>query len=362
LAYRAPENIIVDNGKTYRAKTLTGGRAILKLSPEEISQIQSRLTTCQLFGIKEHFARVRNHHGKDIEREFQRLHRGYCRWFFTYFGVDVTRHPDIYNKIQIMQEKEKLFPTIEQVRVSFDKYLREEHNVYTYQSGENKGKNPITLWNDGYAEYAAKKESHSQQSLMFMCSRMTEPKTIRGNGILDEKTNTYYWHDKFGAMLGEKVYLRIPPNNGSSNIVPQVFCYGENDNFICEATALKRIPKLIDFKTETEREKLVSSLKRVDSTNREIAKHKKDFKPDMTEKLAETAHARIAATRKKLAETRGLDTSEKIIENGFVALNRFDVDIAAAKKQEQEGTKLPAVAVGQDFIPPQEKWRELKRY
>jgi hypothetical protein len=370
LKYRAPKNIIIDNGKPYRSKAFSGGRrpsvgrrsaGRFNFSEEERAEINYKMSAAGQSGINVQFTIPYNHKGKDVEREHERLHRGFDRWFTTYMGVNVERKPDGYREIQKKGEKKaKYFPTLEEFKTAFEEYLAQEHNVYVYKSGENAGKNPITLWNEGYGEYAAQKPACTQESLLLMCSRTTQARTIRGNGIYDAKTNTYYWHDKFAALIGEKAYLRVPPTfqgkvDDAGGSAPKVFCYDEKDRFICEAAAIERIAKLIDFGLESEKRKLAAAIKRTNTLNKEIAAQRKKSELDRA-----AAHARIAATRRKMAEIAGLDTAEKAVEANAVKISKYDLDAAEAKRQEQEGTKLPAVAVGQDFIP--EKKRELKRF
>jgi len=330
--YRAPEKIIIDNGKTYRSKTFSGGRGI-KLEESGEEELKRSINTCARLGIDVRFTTPYNHHGKDIEREFSRLHRGFCRWLLTYFGVDVSRHPDVFNDIQKIQDKEKFMPTIEQVKQLFSDYLEKQHDLYVYKSGENKGKNPLTLWNAGYSEYASEHFAFTERSLILLCSRITDVRTIRGNGILDRRTNTYYWNERFVSMLGKKVYLRVPPDNND-----RVYIYDESDAFVCCAGAVERIAKITD-----DREKLSNSISRVKTVNKEISKHKNDFKN--TQIPPETAFERISASRKAAALLKGLDVEEVKIETNTVYTNDADKDVAQAKAQEDEGTaRLPEVS------------------
>jgi hypothetical protein len=368
-AYSSPKNITIDNGKTYRSKAFAGGRPNMRLSPEEILQIEQRISACGRLSIEKHFTKPYNHHGKDIEREFSRLHRGFCRWFDTYFGVTVDRHPDKFNTIQKSKDKEEKLPTIEEFKSLFDKYLTEIHDTYVYKSGENKGKNPVTLWNEGYAQYAAENPGISPEALALLCARQTEPKTIRGNGIFDAKTNSWYYGAWMSAQNGVKAYLRIPPIQSSLSKMERAegeetedeyiyFCYDENDDYLGSCYRIERIAKIL---TMQEKEaQLSNAMERVNTVNKQISKPSKKLIKNIGTSATVTAFDLIAKTNAKIAEKFGLDTQIKTIENDTVILTQEDRDIAENNRRKLEGMILPAIAVGQDWT--QEPKRELKRF
>jgi hypothetical protein len=262
-------------------------------------------------------------------------------------GGSVERHPDLYRKIQKEgNQKAKYFPTMEAFKAAFERYLTESHNTYVYKAGENKGKNPVSLWNEGYAQYCEENpEKPLDESLILLCSRATEPKTLYGNGILDRKTNTWYSNNWIVGKLGEKVYLRIPPMDNT-----KVYCYGKKDNFLGVLYAQERIPKIINYLEE--RYKLENQMKRVNTVNKAI-KGEKRISLKNTEIIPEDAFERISASRKAIAQSKGLDVEEKIIETGVTQMSKFDRDIAESKRQEEFGkTEIPFIEK-----PKEKEWK-----
>jgi transposase InsO family protein len=120
IEHGAPERIVVDNGKDYRAKGFSGGRrGKPRLDEERIKSVSGRL------GIAVTFCEPLNPGSKSVEAFFATLHERFDKTWQTYCGGTPNNRPEML--FRNLRAKKIAEPTIGAVREQFARWLDAYH-------------------------------------------------------------------------------------------------------------------------------------------------------------------------------------------------------------------------------------------
>lgn len=226
--YGLPQEIIIDNGKDYRAKDFAGGRSRIKVNSNPAK------TTAMLdeLNVKVHFALPYNAQTKPIERDFLTIKNLLSKHCSGYRGGNVAERP------------EKLSDEIKQGRIMdfvkfkelFDDFVINVFNKKPSQGKNLKGLCPDELFIREYKE----KIIPSKDALKLFCMRTSKTYTIGRNGIKDNELEINYWADWLSVQTGLKVYLRRDIKNFKEAWVFRA----DSDEFVGKIFAVKSVAAL----------------------------------------------------------------------------------------------------------------------
>jgi len=274
MKYGLPECVYIDNGKDYRTNDFAGGRKSLRhtFSDEEKKYTNTLLGMLKVEVI---FAEPYNSQAKIIERMFGIIHREFSRFITGYRGINTANRPE-----QLLKDmKAGNLMVFQEFRTVLDEYMEYGYNGRVQNGKILEGKSPSQKW----LELNPAITYISEASLALFCSRVVgssgRPLTIGRNGVKNSKTGDVYWEEWMSARKGDKVYLRVDPDNKETAYVFEA----QTDSLIDMALLVKAAPALA--KTEQEREWLSvqikekkKELKKFKAMQREIENSRQDDK------------------------------------------------------------------------------------
>jgi len=188
-----PEYIYCDNGKDFRAKSVTGGRNQHrpKLDENEIHSL------CGALNIIPIFAENYNAQAKIIER------------FHLCIKTDFSKHCVGYRGGNVVERPEKLAKEIKAGELMPFKHADEAltdwiFNVFNKMpsNGRLAGKSPEDAWN---LENPVKR-AVTKDALKLFCMRSSNDITITRNGVHDKELGVIYFAEWMVPLVGQKVY------------------------------------------------------------------------------------------------------------------------------------------------------------
>ena len=219
--YGVPKHILIDNGKDYRCRDFAGGRPNnIKVQVEEKD---ARMSMVEELGIKVHFSLPYNAQAKPVERDFREVKDMFGRLNVGFRGGNVVERPEVLLK---ETKAGKIMP-FEELQSRFYKFISKGLNKV-----ESYGKNLLGRSRDqAFAEEFEGLEMVDSSALKFFVARTSEVKTIQRNGVKHPRTNLPYWGEWMAGQKGEKVYLRLNPENWA-----QAWAFDRKDIFLgtCE--------------------------------------------------------------------------------------------------------------------------------
>ncbi len=195
--YGLPVEIIIDNGKDYRARDFAGGKQRLRVSVDTSSE---QMHTIGLLEIRVHFALAYNAQTKTIERSFRAMIDLFCRHMVGYRGSNITVRPEKLDG----EIKSGCLLSATDFSILFDTFITTCLNKKQSAGKNHKGKCPDQVWANEFTE----KRPIGNEALALFCMRTTGILTIGRNGVLDGETGLRYWSEFFPGLIGTKVYLR----------------------------------------------------------------------------------------------------------------------------------------------------------
>lgn len=223
-----PSDVIIDNGKDYRAKDFAGGRKNIKVDSNKTK------TTSMLaeLNVNVHFALPYNAQTKPIERDFLKIKELLSKHCVGYRGGNVVERPE---KLSEEIKKGKIVP-FEKLKQVFDDFILNVLNKRPSKGKNHKGLSPDELFNNEFTE----KITTSRDALKLFCMRTSKNFTIGRNGIKDNELGITYWADWLISQTGLKVYLRRDVHNYKEAWVFKV----DNEEFIGKVTAVRAVAAL----------------------------------------------------------------------------------------------------------------------
>lgn len=200
-SYGVPQDILIDNGKDYRAKDFANGRHTVKIN---IDETRARSLTGQL-GVKVHFALPYNAQSKPIERMFRYFTEWFAKRIPGYTGRNTVERPAEQLEKQI--ERGEIL-SFNQVRDLLHFFVEEIFNQAPSSGKNHQGQSPNQLFQTEYPGLPRVRT----ESLALLRTRVSGERRIGRNGVRDAETDDWYWGEWMEPIKGRKVYIRRSPN------------------------------------------------------------------------------------------------------------------------------------------------------
>lgn len=208
-----PERVLLDNGADYTTRDLFNKKFALSLANEMCIAVTN--------------ATPYNAKAKLIERFFNTLEYTYCIHLPSYFGADPQRRPERLKKASD-QLKDEAMPFSE-----FSDYIATVIGQYnnTVHSGDSMdSKTPCQAFKD-FVVHPIQTAVPSMLAMYF--KRTSRLITVGRNGVRVPELQTYYDSELLLTYQKEKIYVRY-----NTDDVRQVYCFSEDDEFICIAESV----------------------------------------------------------------------------------------------------------------------------
>jgi hypothetical protein len=210
--YGIPSDVIIDNGKDYRSKALSGGRVI---NTWHKMQVDEKLSISLFTDLKitVHFAWPYNPESKICERTFSKVNAGFSRHNIGYRGPNITKRPDNL-KDDINAGKVWKIHEFEEV---FDRYITEVYNREQSTGKVLRGKCPDELFNIEWPQAIQEQRCYqiSPEALKMFCSPLSVPIKIRKSVVEDSKLEIRYYAPWMVSANGKVVRMRRDPKDYS---------------------------------------------------------------------------------------------------------------------------------------------------
>jgi len=205
-SYGIPQSVLIDNGREFAAKAMTGGtptRFRFKVTDEDIPGL------LPLLGVQVHWATPYSGQSKPIERAFRDLCDRVAKhpaFDGAYTGNSPEAKPENYGSRAVALE-------------DFRAVLEEElahHNARPGRRSEvAMGRSFNEVFNEGYARATIRRAT--QEQLRMWLLRAEGLRAKRGNGAL-KLYDTEYWSEWMYRIAGEKVVARFDADNLAGGI------------------------------------------------------------------------------------------------------------------------------------------------
>lgn len=318
-----PKDVIIDNGKDYRAKDFAGGRKNFKI------ETNKNKTSAMLkeLNVNVHFALPYNAQTKPVERDFLKIKDLLSKHCVGYRGGNVLERPE-----KLAREiKENRIMKFEDFKILFDKIITNILNKKPSRGKNLNDKCPDELFYEEFKE----KIVTSKDALKLFCTRTSKDYTIGRNGIKDSSINTTYWADWMINKKGAKVYMRRDIKNYKEAWIFNAI----NDEFIGKAKAIKSVAALYAPKVSKEEfEDAMATKKRNLKIAKAYIKQNSAISAEEKYKDYEAAYACVEREYKKSVKVSKL------------ANTKMDKAIKKNKEMEQFGKQDLSI-----FIPEENK-------
>lgn len=202
--YGPPEELLIDNGKPYRAKGVSGGRGSIIRLIESEDYIRSVLGALQILP---RFATPYGPNSKPIEGWFAVMGDQFDRTFATYCG---GQKDDLFRSAsKLAREHPELCPTVAEYAEKFGRYIDAYH--ITPNAGDDlKGMTPAEAWAtfDPIA-----KRILPDGALDILLMRVTDPVCVRAGEVLCDGVR--YYDSRLLPLNGQRVCLRRDSDDAS---------------------------------------------------------------------------------------------------------------------------------------------------
>ncbi|MCL2219306.1 MAG: hypothetical protein FWC23_05255 [Chitinispirillia bacterium] len=330
--YGAPSSILVDNGKDFRAKDLTGGRKGSK-----------RLSMAHQLGMKVHFAIPYNPQTKHIERMFRTLHASTSVWFKGFCGGSVAKKPECL-------EKNVASGAIE----TFDEFVRRLQDYVVnvqpkmpFTSGHHKGLSPSQIWNEEYP--IARKDGKVREipidQLDKLCYRTSKDLTMARGGIRDSDLRGTYIPLTIQPPDRRKVYLeRLHSALDYADVYDAATCA-----FICSAKAVWDVPFNVDDDIGRDKLKEASNMKGY------VIKATKEAAVPSCVITPEVALRGLGVYAKAASNDDGTELSNIHNTDGHIMITSKAEVLAKIAAQKEEGLQDMSILGMDSIVPPRKK-------
>ena len=209
----------MDNGKDFRARTLTGGRKQPPLDEGRVRALTGNL------GIACHFAAPYNPKAKPIERAFRTLKEWMERRFAAYRSGSPQERPE---GLKHLWKRVEALPTLAQLDQLYGEFIEGIYNEHPHSGDGMEGRSPREV----YDSLLPNRAVVAPEALHLLLMRQTEPRLVRRNGVWVNDHGLWYRSEALLKHQGKRVYLRYDLSE-----VGRAFVFDEEDRFLCEATA-----------------------------------------------------------------------------------------------------------------------------
>jgi putative transposase len=192
-----PNEILIDNGKDYRAYDFAGGRKSVRI---EFDKNRATSITGQL-GVHIHFALPYNAQTKPIERMFRFFTEWLAKRTPGYTGRNTVERPADQLERQIERGEILKFDQISELLNTF---IQSVYNLRPSMGKNHNGLSPEQLWNKEFAGLTRVRPD----ALALLRTRVSGERTIGRNGIKESEADDWYWGEWMEPAKGRKVYIR----------------------------------------------------------------------------------------------------------------------------------------------------------
>lgn len=331
-----PEYLYIDNGKDYRCRDFAGGRTYVHRVQVDEAKTTSMLCSLNVIPI---FAAPYNAQAKVIERWHLKIKEGLSKHAEGYRGGNVTERPERLAE-DIKRGNILAFDTFEGLLHDF---IFNVLNKLTSQGKGCNGLSPDDAWN---SENTVKR-AVTREALKLFCSRTSQPLPIGRNGVRYGKFDVTYYADWMIPRKGEKVYMRIAPDN----VNDAWFFNPETDEYLGNAGIKGLVHPVATSEIDrAELREAIASKRRDEKTAKALGYV--THTPDTAERLNNMKAAVTAFNSEPVPEPER--TATRILPN-----STMQKAVNARKQQEQEGkADLSALARATEI---EVKKRDLER-
>lgn len=287
-----PREIYIDNGKDYRSKDFSSGKARkVKIEIDE----KKTISLMSMLEIKVHFAIPYNPQSKPIERDFNTFQTWLDQGIPGYRGRNTNDRPEALAG-QIKRGEILDFAEYSEMVEYFIE------NVFNEYKG--RGKNLLgKSRNEAFAEAYEPMKKVSDEAMKMMCMRVSKEYVIGKNGItVNQDYRIYYFSHWMIPLKGKKVYLRRHPKKYQ---LAYVFEYcGENiEGQYLGKAYLNIMDTAALANTDLEKEQL-RIVERTKKFERKFVKEHASVKPVDPRRYVENLAAGRAAARNDYGEVQ----------------------------------------------------------
>ena len=197
--YGLPKDVIIDNGKDYRARDVAGGRTVKKRLDVDKSYTEG---VFYALNITPHFAIPHNARAKTIERQFRMWIESFEKDFPTYTGKNASERPEITS----LNASRGKYPTAIDLINKFDRFIPLV-NQQSRNGRELDGLSPDMLWKKEFKVMRAMRP----EELNLIAMRSSNVKKLVGNGFYDPELDHHYYNPRVAEHVGEKVFIKRDP-------------------------------------------------------------------------------------------------------------------------------------------------------
>jgi transposase InsO family protein len=365
LRFGLPLEILIDNGKDFKAKTLTGGRKRFRLEMD-IEQTKSLMFQ---IGVIVHFTDFYAAQSKPVERWHRTAKDRFSRSFRAFRGGNVQERPEELRAIV----KSGSVLSLDEFEKRFAGWVEADYNNRGSRGKEMNGRTP----NEVFAEDNVARPV-DENSLSLLLLKSSRPVKVGRNGVTH--LDRVYFAEPLLRIKGEEVYLRYDPGE-----MGRLWVYNMADQFVCQVTERERIPWNADEATLSEaikqkrhENKVIADADKIrDDRSREpdrlkafIAKKAQEHSTDLSPDTLYPERPLLRAFRGKVVqkdeEVRAEE--ERRREDQKDLIDRLDRDLGEAEKKRQlkeerrneDLSKLLAYHDAEEK-KPQEPTREFSR-
>jgi len=312
--YGKPENVLIDNGKDYRAKIFKGGEHRIKaLAEDEVVKIKG---IYENMNIKAHFAIPYNAKSKPVERWFKTLERQFGKIFKGYRGSHTKERPE---KLVDEIKRGELF-SLDTMQKLMKRYV-EEYNSEKRKVLGGKSANEV------FSE--ARLEKVDERELLLLTLKWSRVLKMRRNGLFF--LEHWYRNDIYYEYIGKHVIPKYDPFDLS-----KIYVFDIKGRFLFE---MDRVGKGASLEEEIRqiqkvKRRIRNSLKR----NKELVrKSQHELENWMIEKAGikrEEELIRIEKIPEEIEEKRGNDELSSMGERFLESLSR------QARREEEDFSNI----------------------
>ncbi|MGD0263574.1 MAG: transposase domain-containing protein [Candidatus Methylomirabilota bacterium] len=173
LLWGIPDHLYVDNGKDFRARSVTGGRGkVFRLGLDE-GRCRS---LCDQLGVQAHFADPFNARAKPIERWFGTLEENVGKFFDTYCGRSTEMKPE---RLKEVLSAGKL-PTFAEVERVITGWIETDYHERAHAGQGMNGRSPNQVWAELIGQVQVRRATREQLRYFLMRSPTV---TVRRNQV-----------------------------------------------------------------------------------------------------------------------------------------------------------------------------------
>jgi len=310
IVHGLPEYIYIDNGKDYRAKSVTGGRNQHrpKLDENEIHSL------CGALNIIPIFAEAYNAQAKIIER------------FHLCIKTDFSMHCVGYRGGNVVERPEKLAKEIKAGALMPFKQADEAladwiFNVFNKSPSQGRlaGKSPEDAWN---LENPVKR-AVTKDALKLFCMRSSDDMTIGRNGVKDKETGLIYYAEWMLALPGKRVYFKRDVSDYN-----EAWFFDANTKEYLNTARIMGLPPAL-AKDEIGREQVKEAIK--------IKKHTEKAIKTLGKPMAAPDTAKILTNQKDFIEKTHTPVEPQEQKQTKISINHAEQTARIRKQQADEG-------------------------